>query len=79
MSSFESLLAKALPTVIGMVFFIVYFKELSILTTLVNMYFIIGRDSIIISIVDVIGIGFGTIYVNLLVKGLLLCVNSSIS
>ncbi|CAD8119012.1 unnamed protein product [Paramecium sonneborni] len=64
LSSFETLLVKALPTVIGM--------ELSILTTLVNMYFIIGRD-------NVIGIGFGTIYVNLLVKGLLLCMNSSIT
>lgn len=53
---------------------------MSILTTLVNMYFIIGRDSILYKyIIDVIGIGFGTIYVNLLVKGLLLCVNTSIT
>ena len=53
---------------------------MSILTTLVNMYFIIGRDSILYQyIIDVIGIGFGTIYVNLLVKGLLLCVNTSIT
>ena len=50
------------------------------MTTLVNMYFIIGRDSILYKyIIDVIGIGFGTIYVNLLVKGLLLCVNTSIT
>lgn len=55
--------------------------ELSIITTVVNMYFIIGKESNInnLLILDVIGIGFGTIFANLVVKGLLLSVNSTIT